>query len=498
VDEEHPLKKLMFPRSVAFMGASNHILRMGSFLLVNLIGGRFEGPVYPVHPTEETVLGLRAYKSLEELPEVPDLLVLVIPTRLVPGILDEAGALGIDRAIIVTAGYEEVGSEAGHELQQEIDRVVRKHGIRYVGPNCIGIYNGFIRLNTTPFPNRMAAGRIGMISQSGTYLSHLYPYLERLDFNFGEGISLGNAASIDLVDTLEYFEERAEIEVIAMYLEGIRRPREFLTTARRVSKKKPIVALYVGGSEGGGRAAASHTAALAGQDAVFDAAFRQAGVIRAWSIEQLLDFSWAFATQPLPAGGRMAVLTSSGGPGVSMADCVTRCGLELPAFSPKTEAAIREHLPHTGTSANPVDVTYIRDPETFLQHIPKVLLEDDEIDGLLVYGFFSADWLLMLDETAGGGYLGAEPDEVRRMGAARTESFIRFLQSFGKPVMGSTFLDGADSMVRDLRRGGIPMFPSPERAVKAMEALCRYRTFRDGAHGIGSRTAARTSRTRMG
>ncbi len=476
---EHPLKKLMFPRSVAFMGASNNIMRMGSFLFVNLIGGKFEGPIYPVHPKEETVLGLKAYKRLRDLPEVPDLLVLVIPTRLVPDILEEAGTLGIDRAIIVTAGYDEVNSEAGYELQQNIDRVVEKHGIRYVGPNCIGIYNGFIRLNTTPFPNRMAAGKIGMISQSGTYLSHLYPYLERLDFNFGEGISLGNAASIDLVDTLEYFEERPEIEVITLYIEGIKRPREFLETARRVSKKKPIVALYVGGSEGGGRAVASHTAALAGEDAVFDAVFRQAGVIRAWSIEQLLDFSWAFATQPLPAGDRMAVLTSSGGPGVSMADCVTRCGLKLPTFSRETQAAVNAHLPHTGTGANPVDVTYTKDPDAFLHHIPKALLEDDEIDGLFLYGFFGADWLLMLDETAGGGYLGGEPEEIRRMGAARTEAFIEFLLGFGKPVMGSTFLDNTDAMVRDMRRGGIPMFPSPERAVKAMEALSRYKAYRD-------------------
>ncbi len=162
-----------------------------------------------------------------------------------------------------------------------------------------------------------------------------------------------------------------------------------------------------------------------------------------------------------------------------MADCVTRCGLKLPTFSPETEAAVNEHLPHTGTGANPVDVTYTKDPEAFLHHIPKALLEDEEIDGLLLYGFFGADWLLKLDETVGGGYLGGEPEEIRRMAAARTEAFIEFLRGFGKPVMGSTFLDNTDSMTRDLRRGGIPMFPSPERAVEAMEALYRYKAYRD-------------------
>jgi acyl-CoA synthetase (NDP forming) len=364
-------------------------------------------------------------------------------------------------------------------LQQEIDRVVQKHGIRYIGPNCIGIYNGFNRLNTTPLPNHMSAGRIGMVSQSGTYLSHLYPALERLDFNFGEGISLGNAASIDLVDALEYFEERSEIEVIAMYVEGIRRPRDFVGTARRVSKKKPIVALYVGGSEGGGRAVMSHTAALAGNDAIYDAAFRQAGVVRAWSVEELLDFSWAFATQPLPAGDRMAVLTSSGGPAASMADSITRVGLRLPELSRDAQAAIREHLPHTGTCLNPVDVTYTKDPDAFLRHIPKILLEDSEIDGLFLYGFFGAEWLIMLDETVGGGHLGADPDTIRQMSTARTRELVEFLGGFGKPVLGSSFHDPADSMVKEMRRGGIPMYPGPERAVKAMAALYRYKAHRD-------------------
>ena len=162
-----------------------------------------------------------------------------------------------------------------------------------------------------------------------------------------------------------------------------------------------------------------------------------------------------------------------------MADCVSRCGLELPSFSRETEAAVNAYLPHTGTSANPVDVTYSKDPDAFLHHIPKALLEDDDIDGLFLYGFFGVDWLLKLDETVGGGYLGGEPEEIRRMGAARTKTFIEFLRGFGKPVLGSTFLDSTDSMVRDLCRGGIPMFPSPERAVKAMEALCRYKAHRD-------------------
>ena len=183
---------------------------------------------------------------------------LVLPTLLVPEILEEAGKRGIDRAIIITAGYDEVRSEEGRELQERINKIVNKYGIRYVGPNCIGIYNSFARLNTTVFPNRLPPGKVGMISHSGTYLSHIFPYLESLDFNFGEGISLGNSTSIDAIDAMEYFEERDEIKAVAMYLEGLKRPEKFLETARRVSLKKPLVALYVGGTEEGARSSFSH------------------------------------------------------------------------------------------------------------------------------------------------------------------------------------------------------------------------------------------------
>jgi acyl-CoA synthetase (NDP forming) len=218
---------------------------------------------------------------------------------------------------------------------------------------------------------------------------------------------------------------------------------------------------------------------MAGNDAVHDAAFRQAGVIRVWSIEEMLDLAWAFATQPLPASNRMAVLTSSGGPAASMADCISRYGLKLPVFSRETRESIDKHLPHTGTSANPVDVTYTKDPDAFLRNIPEALLEDDEIDGLFLYGFFGADWLLKLDDTAGGGFLGAAPETVRQMGTARTRALAEFLRGYGKPVIGSSFLDHTDSMVRDLRREGIPVYPGPERAVRAMAALCEYKRYRD-------------------
>ncbi len=476
---ENPLHKLMNPKSVAVMGASSNISRMGSISLLAIICGEFDGPVYPVHPSEDTILGLKAYKSLKDLPEVPELLILVIPTHLVPDILEEAGERGIDRAIIVTAGYDEVDKTEGREMQDRINQIVEKYGIRYVGPNCIGIYNSFAKLNTTVFHNRLSPGKVGMISHSGTYLSHLFPYLESIDFNFGEGISLGNAASIDTIDALEYFEERDEIEVIAMYLEGIQRADRLIEIARRITLKKPIVALYVGGTEEGARSAVTHTAAITVSDTIIDAAFRQAGIIRAYSIEELLDYSWAFATQPLPQGDRMAVVSVSGGTGSSMADSISRYGLKLPEFSDKIRREIDKYLPHTGASINPVDITYTMNREAFSRHIPEIVLGSDEIDGLLIYGLMTFGWFFEYKDIIGGEIAKLDVAEVEQNSISQAKEFTKCVSKFNKPVLGSTFQGHSDLMIQTLRREGIPFYPASERAVKAMAAMYEYKKYRD-------------------
>lgn len=475
---ENPLHKLMNPSSIAFMGASNNITRMGTFLLMNTIAGKFKGDIYPIHPKEETILGRKVYKSITDLPKPVDLLVLCIPTGLVPDILEEAGRKGINRAIIVTAGYDEIESSEGKELQKRINNIVEKYGIRYVGPNCIGIYNGFASLNTTVCPNTMPPGKVGMISHSGTYMSHIFFYMETLRFNYGEGLSLGNGISIDTVDTLEYFEERDDIKVIAMYLEGIKRPAKFLETARRISRKKPILALYAGGTETGGRAAGTHTAAMSGDDKIYDAAFRQAGIIRVYSIEELIDAAWAFSTQPLPKGNRMAILSISGGPSTSMADAISRCGLTLPVFSPEISNAIKKHLPHTGASINPIDITFSMDQAVFYRHIPEIVLGSDEIDGLLIYGILGPDWLLHLNNLMDIDIHVPDEKVLASVGIAQGKEFVNFIRQFGKPVLGSTFQSNMDRMVCTAREEGIPLYTGPERAVKAMALMYQYNMYR--------------------
>ena len=475
---DNPLHKLMNPRSIAVMGASSNITRMGSVILTAIISGKFNGPVYPVHPKEDRICGLKAYRRLKELPETPELLILVIPTLLVPDILEEAGEMGIDRAIIITAGYDEVKSDEGRNLQNRINKIVAKYGIRYVGPNCIGIYNAFASLNTTVFPNKLPAGNIGMISHSGTYLSHMFPYLESLQFNFGEGISLGNASSIDTIDAMEYFEERDDIKVISMYLEGMHRADKFIETAKRISLKKPIVALYVGGTEEGARSSLSHTAAITVEDSVVDAAFRQSGVIRAEGIEELLDFAWAFAYQPLPKGDRMAIVSVSGGPASSMADAISRCGLKLPRFSQGIQDAIRKHLPHTGACVNPVDITYSMNEDAFARHIPEIVLRSDEIDGLFIYGMMSFKWVFEYKDILHNEMLNSldlnvlEPATVKK-----AKDIVRYLQTYNKPILGSTFQNQTDPIIKAFRQEGIPVFSGPERSIKTMSAMNKYRQY---------------------
>lgn len=474
---DNPLHSLMSPDSIAIMGASNNITRMGSVVLATIISGGFRGPIYPVHPSGENILGLKAYQSLGDLPAVPGLLILVIPTRLVPEILEEAGRIGVKRAIIITAGYDEVRSEEGQRLQQRINSIVKKYGIRYVGPNCIGVYNAYANLNTTVFPNRLPPGGIGLVSHSGTYLSHLFPYLESLGFNYGEGISLGNAASIDTIDAMEYYEEREGIRVIAMYLEGIHRAPKFIEAARRITRKKPVVALYVGGTEGGARSSVSHTAAVTVEDNVVDAAFRQSGIIRARGIEELLDTAWAFAEQPLPRGDRMAVVSVSGGPGSSMADSVSRVGLKLPRFSRNVRNEIQKHLPHTGTCVNPVDITFSLNQDAFTRTIPRIVLESGEIDGLFIYGIMNFNWLFEYKDKLSGELLKMDEIAIETSMIGYAEETVKLLMDSGKPVLGSTFQDQSDSVIRAYRAGGIPIYPSPERAVNAMRAMCEYRRY---------------------
>jgi len=309
--KDNPVHALMNPASIAIVGASNNFSTMGTLQCMNLITCGFPGEVLPVHPKDTIVLGKQAYRSISDLPYAPDLGVLVVPTRLVPEMFEAFGALGTRSVVIVTAGFRETGEE-GRKLEMTLLETARKYSMRFLGPNCLGIVNTHLPLNITVGPIKDFKGKLGLASQSGTYIAQVVSYLHRNGIAMSKAISVGNEVDIDLTDCLEYLGQDETTKAIGLYIEGIKDASRFLKVARSVSKMKPIVAQYVGGTEAGARSGSSHTGSMAGPLHLYEALFEQAGIISVDTIEEVYKIGWALATQPPLKGRRIAVLTNSG------------------------------------------------------------------------------------------------------------------------------------------------------------------------------------------
>lgn len=470
--EQTPLYPLINPRSIAFFGASNRFSAMGTNQLHSVLSLGFEGKIYPIHPSETTVLGLPAYHDVADLPEVPDLAVLVLPTPIVARTLAACGEKGIRHAIVVSGGFKEIGGE-GAALEAELVEVARRYGIRFVGPNCLGVVNPHHLFNVTFAAFEGRPGFIGMASQSGSLLTQMFRYLEQFQIGFSTGISVGNEAVVDIVDCMEYLAACPHTRVIGLYIESIRRGRAFIEAARRIAPHKPIVAYYAGGSEAGRRAAFSHTGAMAGPDQLYDGVFRQSGVIRAATLTELFDFCWVLGSCIRPRSNRIAVLTHSGGPGAAAADACSRNGLALPRFSARTLEKLKPLVPQTGSMNNPVDLTFTKDPLEYFKSLPAVLLEDKDIDGLLIYCFVPPKNMqrMMLNQ-------GLSAEEIDTLAEAAGENLARhataLIQANAKPCIGFTYQGPEMPIIRKFLEHGIPVIPSPERGARAMAALVQY------------------------
>jgi acyl-CoA synthetase (NDP forming) len=449
----------------------------GSIQLANLLLLGFDGPVYPIHPKDKEIAGLKAYARVSEVPETVDLAIFVLPTTVVPGVLEECGQAGIKRAIIVSAGFSEKEGPEGKELQNNIVEISKRYGITFIGPNCIGVINPYFNLNTTVFPYEARRGFIGMASQSGSFITQLFSYLEKFGLGFSQGFSLGNEAMIDLCDCLEYLALCPETKVIALYIEGIKRGRHFVEVAKKVSKIKPIVAYYIGGSEAGSRAGQSHTGAMAGPDHLYDGIFHQCGVIRASSIEELFDFCYVLGTQPLPQGNKLAILTHSGGPGAAAADSAERAGLKLAELSPSTLEAIAPVVPNTASVRNPVDLTFFKNYSDYMETLPRILLNDPNIDSLFLYCLIPRHRVFTV--VLGSGLeVNNATEFVEQFIKDQCASTVTVGSETGKPFVGGSFCDRSELFVRELQDHGMPVLPSPERAVTALGSLNKYARWR--------------------
>jgi len=470
--ETSPLYPIVNPKSIAIFGASNNINVMGTNQLLSILSLGYAGIVYPVHPREERIQNLKAFASVMDLPEIPDLALMILPTDIVPKVLEECGRKGIKHAIIVSGGFKEVGGR-GIDLEDRLVKIAAKYGIRFLGPNCIGVANPHRKLNVTFLEDNSKPGFIGMASQSGSFITQMFDYLSKFGLGFSAGISVGNEANIDLVDCLEYLAHCPHTKVVALYIESIRRGSEFIKTARSIVPHKPIVAYYAGGSEAGKRASFSHTGSLAGSDHLYNGVFRQSGVIRANSIAELFDCCWVLGTCPNPGGNRIIVQTHSGGPGAAAADACSRLGLDLPQLSTEAREKLAEFVPPTASVNNPVDLTFSKNPLDYFSKIPQVLLEDPGADGLLIYYLMPTQTITRALESMGSSE-DQLPEQIDKLTEDVCNSVLNLRQSQSKPFIGYSFRTRADLFIQKLQDKGMPILPGPERAARAMQALVQY------------------------
>jgi acetate---CoA ligase (ADP-forming) len=445
------LRPFFAPASLVVIGASTRRDAIGGLLFRNVLSAEFAGAAYPVNRTGEPVAGVRAYSSVDELPEVPDLAVICLPGKHVLPAAEAALRRGIPALCVISAGFAEIGQE-GLERELELVAMVRQHGARLIGPNCLGIAVAGARLNATFGPHALPPGTIGFSSQSGALGLALLEKAAERNLGLSAFISIGNKADVSSNDLLEYWQDDPTTNLILLYLESFGNPRRFGRIARRVARSKPILAMKSGTTTSGARAASSHTAALAGSEAAVEALFHQAGVLRADTLEELIDASALLSTQPLPAGRRVALLTNAGGLGILAADACDAEGLELPELSPETKEELAQFLPAEASLANPVDMLGSATAVTYEAAVP-ALVRDPRTDAVIV--------LFVPPVTAGAEDVAAAVLRgVEKAGAVNKPVLAAILSAEGTPDS----LQGTSS---------VAVFPYPESAARALGLAAR-------------------------
>jgi acetyl coenzyme A synthetase (ADP forming)-like protein len=378
------LVPMLTPRAVAVIGVSRDPFSIGRRVFEALRAGGFTGPIYPVNPNVESLEGLRVYPTARDLPPGTDLAVVVVPAPAVLRVVDDCAAAGVKSLVVITAGFAEAG-EAGRALQRELVERVRNHGMRMVGPNCMGLINAGagIRLNASFSPIMPPSGHVSLLSQSGALGIAILDLASERQLGLSTFISVGNKADVSGNDLIQYWEGDPDTSVILLYLESFGNPRRFARIARRIGRSKPIVAIKAGRTRAGSRAAGSHTAALAASDVAVEALFQQTGVIRADTIDEMFDIAACLDWQPLPAGRRVAIVTNAGGPGILAVDACVAAGLDVVEFGDATRARLAEFLPREAAIGNPVDMVASAGADEYRRTI-EVALTSDDTDALLV------------------------------------------------------------------------------------------------------------------
>ncbi|TFG09130.1 MAG: CoA-binding protein [Promethearchaeota archaeon] len=446
--ENHFLYKILNPESICIFGANNDLLQtMGSMQLRNLRAG-FKGTIYPIHPKLETVQGLKAYKSVLELPETPDLAFIILRPQIVPQVLEECGKKGIKRAIITSGGFRESRHSDGVELSEKIDEIAEKYDIRFIGPNCLGVFNGWYGsesqedyINTFWIYNPHSVGNISIASQSGTIAAQTSWICNHIGAKVGKSLSVGNEKNIDIVDILDFFKKDPQTSVIGLYIEEIKRGEKFIKVVKELTPKKPIVAIYAGGTNAAARSIMSHTGSIAGDTRIYDAVFKETGIISTTSINDFFYFlrtlSYAQKYNVYPKGKRVGIITDSGGSAAIMTKMCEVYGLKVPEFSKELQAKISKYIPHTASGSNPIDITFFKNFFDFYVTLPKLIIKSGEVDSVLFDGIFD---------------FGDVFNVVEKSGAPLDEQMKQFIGTFYDMII--------DPIQRLVHKKSVPLFYS--------------------------------------
>ena len=445
-----PLEAIFSPRTVAVIGASEKAGSVGRSILWNLIGSPFGGTVYPVNPKRPNVLGIRSYPTIAAVPEPVDLAIVVTPAPTVPEVIGDCVEAGVKGAIIISAGFKEIGPD-GAELERQVLERARQGRMRLIGPNCLGVMNPGLGLNATFAAGIARPGTVGFISQSGALCTAILDWSLKVNVGFSAFVSIGSMLDVGWGDLIDYLGDDPSTKCIVIYMESIGDARSFLSASREVALVKPIIVIKAGRTEAAARAAASHTGSMAGSDEVLDAAFRRVGVLRVNTISQVFDMADVLAKQPRPRGSRLAIVTNAGGPGVLATDALIENRGELAALSGPTAEALDAFLPAAWSHANPIDILGDADPKRYARTL-EITAQDPNIDGLLAILTPQA----MSDPTG-------TAQELRR-----------FAKVAGKPVLASWM--GGESVrpgEEILDRAGIPTFAYPDTAARMFTLMWR-------------------------
>jgi len=446
------LERFFNPESVAIVGASRQPGKVGYEILTNMVDAGYEGKIFPVNPKADKIGQLKCYGDLEAIGEVPELVIIVIPAKIVPAVMDQCAAIGVKAVIIITAGFKEIG-EQGRQLEQKVVQIAKQAGIRVIGPNCLGVVATTNKLNASFGGVLPREGTIGYLSQSGALLSAILDMANADDIGFSKLVSIGNKADVDELDAIEALGQDPDTKVIAGYLESIANGGAFVRQAERISQTKPILLMKSGSTEAGAKAASSHTGSLAGSETAYECVFERAGIIRCDSIKAQFDFAQALANQPLPKGPGVAVITNAGGPGIMAADAIEQQGLVFAKLADETMTKLASNLPAPANVHNPIDVLGDALADRYELAL-SVVLDDPNVDTVLV--------LLT--------------PQAMTASAATAEAIVKVAnQKPNKPVL-ACFLGArkVDEGIKILRKGNIPQYDSPESAVNTIKVIADY------------------------